>query len=199
MKFDLQMTEPRSAVILRFTRHAIRERQLVVTSFAAEVVERYLASHEVHERVVTFREPAGDVDAISDAMKHNAQIVDRHIKGLIKTFPADLEEAWTDALPAAYRLACQRELVRRLGFLGALARPAQESPHASMADVMHEFAEFVGVVGRVLMDGEITQEERTEVLREISDAQSALESFKQQLLQAGERGRVVEMSPGLAR
>lgn len=196
MKNDLQVAASRSGVLLSYTRRAIRERQLVVTTFAAEVAERYLARHEVHERVVKFREPVGDTGQLMEAMRHNTQIVDRYIKGVVRAFPADLEEAWTDALPPAYRLPCRRELVRRLGFLGALVRPAGECAHVAMADVMHEFAEFVAVAGAALRDGKVTAEERAAVLREITDAQAALESYRHQMTSGTDgAGRVVELSP----
>lgn len=181
MKRDLQMAEPRSATILRHTRQAILDRRLVVTGFANEVVDRYLATHEVHKRVVKFREPAGDVDTMCDAMKHNAQVVDRYIKEVIKTFPADLEESWTAALPQPYRLACERELVRRRGFLGATLRTDEDGPAACIADVMHEFGEMVSASSEALRDGEFDPSECTRTVSEIDDVIASLISFRQLL------------------
>ncbi|HVI60108.1 MAG TPA: hypothetical protein VM619_14715 [Luteimonas sp.] len=192
MKADLQMAEPRSATILRHTRQAVEDHRLVVTSFANDVVDRYLATHPMHLRVVKFREPMGDVDALCDALKHNAQIVDRYIKGVLKAFPADLEEAWTEALPAPYRSACECELVRRRGFLGARLRTEAERADASIADVMHEFADFVSANGEAMVDGQYDDAERTRTVREIDDVIAALISFRQQL--AGPQGAIVMKS-----
>lgn len=175
------MAEPRSATILRYTRQAVNEHRLVVTTFANEVVDRYLATHPMHMRVVKFREPAGDVDALCDALKHNAQIVDRYIKGVLKAFPADLEEAWTTALPAPYRAACECELVRRRGFLGAKLRTQADRADASIADVMHEFADFVSANGEAMVDGQYDAVERARTVHEIDDVIAALISFRQQL------------------
>ena len=190
MKSELQMGESRSHVILRFTRQAMKDRRLVVSNFAAEVADRYLASHEIHERVVKFREPVGDTDALFAAMKHNVQIVDRYITGVVKALPCDLEESWTDALPDPYRLACQRELVRRLGFLGAVAKSADDCAHGSMADVLHEFGEFVGVSGGALSREELTAEQRLRFLREADDVIAAITTLRQQIA-AGQPSGVV--------
>ena len=195
MKCDLQMAEPRSATLLRHTRQAIRERRLVVTSFAAEVADRYFASHEVHLRVVKLREPVGDVEAMHEAMKHNAQIVDRYIKGVLRAFPVDLEEAWTDALPEPYRLACQRELARRMGFLGAMVKQAGDCAHASMADVLHEFGEFVAISRLALATEELTHQARLRFVQELDDVVAALTSMRQQAT-AGVPGEVRELRPG---
>lgn len=181
MKCDLQMAEPRSATILRHTRQAILDRRLVVTAFANEVVDRYLATHELHQRVVKFREPAGDVDTMCDAMKHNAQVVDRYIKQVIKAFPSDLEEAWTAALPQPYRLACERELVRRRGFLGAKLKTEEDGAGACIADVMREFGEMVASSSDALRDGAFDGAERTRTVGEIDDVIAALISFRQTL------------------
>lgn len=181
MKCDLQMAEPRSATILRHTRQAILDRRLVVTAFANEVVDRYLATHELHQRVVKFREPAGDVDTMCDAMKHNAQVVDRYIKQVIKAFPSDLEEAWTAALPQPYRLACERELVRRRGFLGATMRTDEDGPAACIADVVHEFGEMITASSEALRDGRVDDAECARTVTEIDDVIAALISFRQTL------------------
>lgn len=193
MKTELQASGSRSGVILRYTRKAIRERHLVVTAFAAQVAERYLATHELHERVVRFREPTGDTEQLVEAMRHNVQVVDRYIKGVVRAFPADLEEAWTDSLPESYRLPCRRELARRLGFLGALALKGEAGEHVAMADVMREFAEFVATAGDAMRDGRVTLDERAAVLREIADAQAALESYRQHMLRGMGAGQVVDM------
>lgn len=196
MKFDLQMAESCSDAVLRHTRLALRDNRVTLSGFAGEVVDRYLAMHEIHKRVVKFREPVGDTDALFAAMKHNVQIVDRYLKGEVKTFPCDLVEAWTDALPEPYRLNCQRELVRRLGFVGAELKRPDDSAHVTMGDVLKEFGDFVTVSGIALSGRELSRAELLGFTKEIDDVVAALLSMKQQVASGVAPGVVHELRPG---
>src|SRR5690606_41102586 len=66
--------------------------------------------------------------------------------------------------------ACEREQVRRRGFIGARVRASSDTPAGSIADAMKEFSEVVAASASALLDGQFDDTERRAIAGEIDDA-----------------------------
>ncbi|MEF3081893.1 hypothetical protein V3391_06660 [Luteimonas sp. SMYT11W] len=128
MTHERQYRATRAAVIFDFTTQAIRNSRHTDASFAAEVAERYMDLVAPHERTTQFH-VGTDAESLVKAGQRNAKLVERFRDGTTK-LPADLEEAWVEALPEPYRMDCMRALARRYGFIGA--RVPEDSTAAQM-------------------------------------------------------------------
>lgn len=117
MKLRPQFLPPRQSVVYAITRRMLDETAMNAQSFAMAVAELYIATTAPDVRQVKFR-----IGSEDDA-RHNAQILRRYMDGTLKTLPADLEDAWVMALPAAYRDECETLLARRRGRMPARTRP----------------------------------------------------------------------------
>lgn len=152
MTQERQYREPRAAVIRRYTTEAIRNSHHTDASFAAEVAERYMALVAPNERTTTFH-VGTDADSIVKAGQRNAKLIERFRDGTTK-LPADVEEAWVEALPDPWRLQCARELARRYGFMGALAPSSAEAAQMlCTASMLVEFGQAVQALVEVNTHG----------------------------------------------
>lgn len=179
--------EPRSAVVFRYTQHAIHHCGLCVRKLATRIAEEYQSRVPQSLRVVAFH--AGTTTAsMFKAEVANAQLVGRFLSGVVK-LPADLEEAWVAALPDDVQRECRRELVRRYGFMAAEmpTAPSVRSESASIADLAREFGETVSALAPVLDDGLIDARDAPHIkraLKESADLMAALVTLQAQLTAA---------------
>lgn len=161
MKRGLQFLPRRQSVIYAVTERMLRETGSNRRTFSMAVAEQYLAITPEDDRSQAFRLTSGG--KLEDDKKHNGQILGRYLDGVVKTLPADLEDAWVLALPPLYRDDCERELAARRGML-AVRLPQGEG--ASMEPVAPVFAHYSGLVQALspaLADGRLGPEDRAHV------------------------------------
>lgn len=177
--------DTRAAVVFRHTWAALRSSALCERKLAARIAEAYIARVPLADRVVAFH--AGTTtDDLLRAEKANAQLFGRFLRGVVK-LPADLEEAWVQALPEPHREECARELVRRYGFLPARAPTSGAGPVATLGVLLREFGETVGALEPIVADGRVDGADAPHLkraLKELNDLQAALVSFQAQLTDA---------------
>lgn len=153
-------SEPRSRTLLRHTRQAVRDQRLCVMKFATALADRYLAEVLPEDRVVKFRPMHGDTEQVLAAQKHNVQIVDRYLKGVVKAFPADLEDAWVSELPQPYRTRCTRDLAARRGLLAVTDPRSTDAPlqqSAELSDLLREVGEACTRLAPIFADGRVDE------------------------------------------
>jgi hypothetical protein len=178
--------EPRSRVVLRYTREAVKRKTLRVLPFSEVVADAYLAQVQPEDRTLRFKEAGDTVDTANKARAHNCQLVDRLIKGTSREFHCDLEEFWVRALPEPFRSDCMAELVRRYGFLGA--RPLlshEEVVSHGIPGLAKEFGETMAALAGVIADGKIDATDGPLIrraLQEGTDLMAAWASIQGRLL-----------------
>ncbi|MFC3816538.1 hypothetical protein [Lysobacter sp. GCM10012299] len=155
--FQLQ-TEPRSRTMLRHTRQAVSDRALNVLAFSERVADRYLSAVAPEDRVVGLKEQGDTMATALAAKKHNGIVVDRLIKGVVKTFPADLEDAWVGELPQPYRQRCEQDLAARRGLLPvkdprASTAPAQQG--GELSALLTEVGDVAAALAPIFADGKV--------------------------------------------
>ena len=153
-------SEPRSRTVLRHTRQAIRDGRLKVLPFSERVASRYLSEVDVEDRTVPFREDGATADTALKARAHNHKIVDRLLAGAIKTFPADLEDAWVAELPDAHRDRCIHDLAARRGLV-AVADPRVTDSAAvqggELSDLLREAGATAAALAPIFADGKVDE------------------------------------------
>lgn len=150
--------ETRSATVLRHTRQAIHDRALSVLPFSKAVAGRYLAETPYALRAIDLRELGDTGESMQAAEKHNWQRINRLIKGDVKTFPADLEDAWVACLPEAYRERCEQDLAARRGLVPVRDPRAADSPAqqtADLATLLREVGESAAALAPIFADGRV--------------------------------------------
>lgn len=187
MKRANQSREPRSAVVLRHTRDAMRtDTRMCIRKFASRVAENYMAAVDEHDREISFH-VGTTIDTACDAEKANAQLIGRILNGTVR-LPDDLEEAWVQALPDPHRLDCARELARRYGFLGAMMPTESDTPVNTAGDLALRFGAALQALGPILADGRIDQndcpQQVLDCLRLGTDMAAAWMTLSKQLLDA---------------
>lgn len=181
MKPNPQTSRP--VALMEITARAVRETREGVMGFADRVAEHYLATVPTEHQRVPFRPVVGDINQASAAQKANRQTVDRYIKGDVKAFPADLEEAWVHALAQPYQDEALRMLASRHGLLAAKARSPREALE-SLSDATHAFSDFLGRMAPIVADGVIDAQDQPYLkpaLTDLADLQAALASIQAQL------------------
>jgi hypothetical protein len=150
---ESQNSEPRSRFITRRTSEILRRAPLCVRKFASSVAALYMSRTAEHERVVQFDLESGSIDAACRAEVRNAKKV-QHLLDCEVRFPADLEEAWVDALPEPHKKDLIRELAARYGLIGARA-PARSSMHAiaDLASVLRDAGEISTALAPAFANG----------------------------------------------
>jgi hypothetical protein len=150
--------EPRSRTLLRHTRQAIKDGRLKVLPFSEAVSARYLADVQPEDRAINLREDGETADSALKAKKANHQIIDRFLDGTVKTFPADLEDAWVASLPQPYRQRCERELSARRGFVPVVEPKACDAPAqqaGELSDLLREVGETTARLAPIFADGTV--------------------------------------------
>jgi hypothetical protein len=178
--------EPRSRVVLRYTREAVKRKALRVLPFSEVVSDAYLAQVQPEDRTLRFKEPGDTVDTANKARAHNCQLVNRLIKGTSREFHCDLEEFWVQALPEPFRSDCMAELVRRYGFLGARPLLSHEEVFShGIPGLAKEFGETMAALAGVIADGRIDAADGPLIrraLQEGTDLMAAWASIQGRLL-----------------
>lgn len=187
----------RAVALMEITARAVLASREGVVGFADRVAEIYLTTVPAEHQRVTFRPMVGDIQQISAAQKANRQTVDRLIKGEVKSFPLDLEDAWVLALPEPHQAEALRMLSGRMGLLPAKVRSPREALE-SVADATHAFSDFLGHMAPIVADGVIDERDQPYLkpaLAELADLQATLASIQAQLTAAlpGQGGKVVSM------
>lgn len=150
--------------VARHYRHRALCEGMSAVTFAQRLADAYHAITDVPDRVIEFHLGA-TAEGQLRAMKVNAKIVERLVNGDIR-LPADLLEAWCDALPKHLALECRRELARRLGFLGALMpEPSPGGTTADVATLAAEFGETVQALAPLMADGRIDNTDCPQMIR----------------------------------
>lgn len=160
MTNPLQQGESRSRTILRHTRQAIDDGALRVLPFSEAVSDRYLAETQPEDRVVNLREQGQTMDSALKAKSHNGQVIDRLIRGTVKSFPADLEDAWVAMLPQQYRQRCEQDLSARRGFMPVRDPRAATSPTqqgGELSDLLREVGEACAALAPIFADGKVDE------------------------------------------
>lgn len=184
---DPKHREPRSRTILRHTRQAIRDGRLRTLPFSERVSDRYLATVAPEDRVVPLKEEGATIESASAAKTKNGVYFDRLIRGVVKTFPVDLEDAWVEELPQPYRQHCESDLAARRGY--AVVRDTLESdtPDMQMADLgvaLREAGEATIALAPIFANGVDASDAPLipAALREVADVLGAFVQIRRLLL-----------------
>lgn len=163
----------RQTVIYAFTEQMLRDTGSNRRSFAMSVADLYLKLVAEDDREVPFRiTRGGDGDADK---KHNGQILGRYLDGVVKTLPANLEDAWVMSLPEPYRANCERELCRRRGVLPIRLDAIEESRDTvGLGQLMSDFGELVAAISPAVADGVIDEKDRPHSRRIINETDDML-------------------------
>jgi len=154
------VSEPRSRTVLRNTRRAIDDGRLKVLPFSERVAARYFAEVQVEDRTVPFRVDGETAETALAARKHNHKFVDRLLKGEIKTFPADLEDAWVAELPEEHRERCVRELAARRGLVAVADPRVSDAPvvqGGELSDLLREVGASAAALAPIFADGRVDE------------------------------------------
>lgn len=181
----------RPALLMEITERAVRATRGGVIAFADRVADGYLESVPVEQQRAKIKPMTGDIGQITAAQKANRQTIDRYIKGDVKAFPADLEEAWVKALPEPFQTEALREMSARYGLLAARISTGA-SPLATMGDVSHIIGELMKCMAPIVADGVIDARDQPHLkpaLAAVADAQAFLASLHSQLAAALPDGR----------
>lgn len=173
MKPTSQFLPKRQSVIFAITERMIRETGTNRRCFGMEVADRYLSMTAEDDQEVPFRiTRGGNGDADK---KHNGQILGRYLDGVVKTLPADLEDAWVLSLPEPYRAECERELGRRRGVLPVLLAQIDESNDtAGVGRLVQEFGELITAISPALADGVVDEKDLPHMVRILDEADDVL-------------------------
>jgi hypothetical protein len=181
MKRAPHFQPPRQAVIYAHTRRAFDSRALARKQFAESVCRIYCASLAPDLRRVHFKAGLTDAD-VERALKHNDQIMTRYMDGTVKVLPADLEDAWVQALPEPFRRDCERELAARRGHLPVRIPSAEEDTTADFSTLVCDFGELLSASAPVMRDGQINATDRkhlTALLAELGDVEAGIAAVRQ--------------------
>lgn len=195
MTLDPQFSRP--ALLMAITERAVRETRGGVIAFADKVAENYLETVPADQRRAKIRAVAGTLEQMTAAQKANRQTIDRYIKGDVKAFPADLEEAWVKALPEPYQSEALRALAARYGLLAARINAGQ-APLAAMGDITVILGDLMRRMSPIVADGKIDEADLPYIkpaLACVAEAQGYLASLHSMLAAAlpDEQGVVLPM------
>lgn len=154
----LHAGESRSQTILRHTKRAIHEGALKVLPFSEVVAERYLTDVAPEQRTVPLHEQGEAMETALAAKKHNGQVIDRLVRGAVKTFPADLEDAWVASLPQPFRDLCEQDLAARRGLVPVKDPRDGEPPAQQTADLsalLREVGASATALAPIFADGRV--------------------------------------------
>lgn len=121
--------------------------------------------------------PAPDLDGLDSAREYMRQLRawDQQLRRYAddrNRLPADLEEAWVQALGEPYRTQCLHELAERHGLYAALkGSEGAVGDHECWARTTRRWSELTRLMGRILTQGEIGgDQESVEALIQEADA-----------------------------
>jgi hypothetical protein len=176
----------RPLLLMDITERAVRETRGGVIAFADRVADFYLESVPAEQRRAKIKPVVGDIAQMSAAQRANRQTVDRYIKGDVKAFPADLEEAWVRALQEPYQGEALRELSARYGLLPARVR-LDQAPIATLGDLTARVGDLLTRTAPIVSDNKIDAADQPFIkpaLAAIVELQAQLASLEAQLIAA---------------
>ncbi|MHC1658243.1 hypothetical protein ACODUN_14475 [Stenotrophomonas riyadhensis] len=176
----------RQTVIYGFTEQMLRDTGSNRRSFAMAVADTYLSLLGEDDREVPFRITlGGDGDADK---KHNGQILGRYLDGVVKTLPADLEDAWVMSLPEPYRSNCERELARRRGILPIRIDAIDTAADTvGVGQLMKDFGDLCAAISPAVADGVIDEKDRPhgkKIINESDDLLISALTFRKAVIRA---------------
>lgn len=182
MKARRHFLPPRQLVIYTHTRRMLDETRMDATAFGMRVAELYIGmtAPDVRQgqrgaggKQIKLR--LGEGDELLKAMENNGQVVRRYMDGTVKTFPADLEDAWVLALPEPYRGDCERDLARRRDFLPVrVTPPTAEGEAVSIGALICEFGQLCEALAPALADGRLNEADRGHARRILNESDDVL-------------------------
>lgn len=182
------MRETRTEVIVRFTEAMLRERRISPETFSQDLLEQYHLRVPSAARIVEFKT---DGDPFRRAGT-NAQRLRRYMQGDVN-FPADLEEAWVEALPDPYRSDCKRELARRYGFLDVpLPDISGISDAVTLGRLTGEFAKLLQDMAPIVQNGGHSAQQLVAARAEVDQLIASAEGLAALLQREAE-----QLGPGL--
>lgn len=150
---------PRQSVVYGYTRRMLDATAMNVQSFAMDVAARYCAQTAPDVRTVALK--LGEGDALATAMRANAQVLRRYMDGTVKTLPADLEDAWVQALPEPYRSECERDLAARRGrYSMPMLEEGEGADAVGISKLMMEMGRLCEVLAPAMADGVLDEADR---------------------------------------
>ncbi len=159
MKHAPHFLPKRQDVIYGFTQQMLRDTGTNRRSFAMAVADLYLQLVAEDDREVPFRITLGG-DGEADK-KHNGQILGRYLDGVVKTLPANLEDAWVLSLPEPYQGNCERELCRRRGVLPIRLDSIDAArATAGVGELVSDFGDLMAAISPAVADGVIDERDR---------------------------------------
>lgn len=173
MKVRRQFLPPRQSVIYAYTRRMLDETAMDATAFAMRIAEIYVDTTAPDVRQVKLR--LGEGAELIRAMENNGQIIRRYMDGTVKTLPADVEDAWVQAMLDPYRGDCERDLARRRGrYSFAIPETLSGEDCGAIGEVLAQAGELVTEWGKALTDGELSEAEAQRVCSEGDDVIAAV-------------------------
>ncbi|WP_286068837.1 hypothetical protein [Stenotrophomonas sp. 57] len=178
----------RQTVIYGFTEQMLRDTGSNRRSFAMAVADTYLSMYAQDDREVPFRITLGGEGDADGDKKHNGQILGRYLDGVVKTLPADLEDAWVISLPEPYRGNCERELARRRGILPIRMDAIDTAADTvGVGQLMKDFGDLCSAVSPAVADGVIDEQDRPhgqKIINEATDLVISVLTFRKAVVRA---------------
>lgn len=180
----------RSQVLTAVITDAVLRSRLGWRGYAQAVVDHYLATTAVHDRVVSFR-VATTADEYEEVAALNTQTVRRMVSGE-KVVPLDISESLVEALPEPFRERTLAVLAERFGLMAARKPPAPDVPggqYIGPCRLMRDTAAVLEPLAVALEDNQLTPEDlpaMQEAQRRLSDLMGTCLQVETQLQMASE-------------
>ncbi|MEN5265736.1 hypothetical protein [Stenotrophomonas sp. TWI587] len=186
MKHATHFLPKRQDVIYGFTQQMLRDTGTNRRSFAMSVADLYLRLVAEDDREVPFRiTRGGDGDADK---KHNGQILGRYLDGVVKTLPANLEDAWVMSLQEPYLSNCERELARRRGLMPIRMDAIDTAADTvGVGQLMKDFGDLCAAISPAVADGVIDEKDRPhgqKIINESTDLVISALTFRKAVIRA---------------
>jgi hypothetical protein len=129
-----------------------------LNKFAEALAEKYFCSVPEDLRRAPLRVPPahGEAEDYYKVLAANLKAVQRYLDGTVP-MPADLEEAWVETLPKAYRDRAVFDLCARLHVVPVLV--SDDADIARLATFMEDEAAVIRAMAPILADGEIDEKD----------------------------------------
>lgn len=144
----------RPAHLMAITVESLRQLPGGVMGFADRVADHYLAHVPEDQRRVPLKPVVGDLTQMDRAQRANRQTINRYITGEVKSFPADLEESWVQALPPPSNERALNELAARYGLLAARA-PESAGATTNLGEITKDVGALLQRMAPIVADDRI--------------------------------------------
>lgn len=184
----------RSQVLAAAITEAVMQSRLGWRAYAQAVVDHYLATTAVVDRVIAFR-VATTAEQYEEAAALNTQTVRRMVSGE-KVVPLDISESLVEALPEPFRERTLAVLAGRFGLMAARKPPAPDvagGQYIGPCRLMRDTAAVLEPLAVALEDNQLTAED----LPAMRAAQQRLGDLMGTCLQV--EAQLQQASDGLAR